>query len=165
MFPATIRDVTSDGRLLLTFDHNMGEGEVEITQVVPRITMPWHPKFLRGQYTILLRRNLGRGRVLEGLELRWGLVSNILHALTKLGRWRLDGEVGPMHKFYDVRLFDINDELIQLETDGCGTASCGPVSCRTSEDTKSPDTESQDTKISDTKRSKHQESRHHVRLS
>ena len=39
--------------------------------------------------------------------MRWGLVSNILRALTALGRWRLDGEVGPMHKWYDPKLFDI----------------------------------------------------------
>ena len=46
----------------------------------------------------MLRRNLGRGRVLEGLELRWGLVSNILHALTAMDRWRVGGALVPMHK-------------------------------------------------------------------
>ena len=56
----------------------------------------------------MLRRNLGHGRVIEGLELRWGLVSNILHALVALGRWRVsDGAEGPMHKWYDPRLFDL----------------------------------------------------------
>ena len=38
---------------------------------------------------------------------RWGLVSNILHALTAMGRWRLDGALGPMHKWYDPRSFDV----------------------------------------------------------
>ena len=62
----------------------------------------------------MLRRNLGRGRVMEGLELRWALVSNILHALTALGPWRLDGAVGPMHKWYDPRAFDLlsHDEIM-----------------------------------------------------
>jgi len=69
--------------------------------------MLWHPKFLKGVCTTMLRRDLGRGRALEGLELRWGLVSNILHALTALGPWRLDGSEGPMHKWYDPRLFDL----------------------------------------------------------
>ena len=67
--------------------------------------MPWHPKFLKDQLVIILRRNLGHGRVLAGLEVRWRLVSNILNALTRLGHWRLDGSVGPMHKWYDSRLF------------------------------------------------------------
>ena len=77
--------------------------------------MPWHPKFLKGVYALMLRRNIGRGRVLEGLELRWGLVSNILHALTQLGRWRLDGGADePMHKWYDPRGFDLlsHDEVM-----------------------------------------------------
>ena len=77
--------------------------------------MPWHPKFLKGVYALMLRRNLGKGRVLEGLELRWGLVSNILHALTQLGRWRLDGGAEePMHKWYDPRAFDLpsHDEVM-----------------------------------------------------
>ena len=52
----------------------------------------------------MLRRNLGRVRVLERLELRWGLVSNSLHALTALGPWRLHGSECPMHKWYDQRL-------------------------------------------------------------
>ena len=69
--------------------------------------MPWHPKFLKGVYSLMLRRNLGRGRVLGGLELPWGLVPDILHALCALGRWRLDGSVGPMHKWYGPHAFDV----------------------------------------------------------
>ena len=91
VWPATVKDVTASGQRVLAYDHGFGEGLVEITHVTPRVRMPWHPKFLKGVYTLMLRRNLGRGRVLEGLELHWGLVSNILHALTALGRWRLDG--------------------------------------------------------------------------
>ena len=54
--------------------------------------------------------------MLEGLELRWGLVSNILHALTQLGRWRLDGGAEePMHKWYDPRASDLlsHDEAMR----------------------------------------------------
>ena len=42
-------------------------------------------------------------------------MSNILHALTKLGCWRLDGEVGPMHRYYDRRLFPLPspDEILR----------------------------------------------------
>ncbi len=108
VYPATVESVDLAGKLRLTYDHDLGEGVVDISHVQPRVRMPWHPKFLKGVYTLMLRRNLGRGRVLEGLELRWGLVSNILHALTQLGRWRLDGAADePMHKWYDPRAFDL----------------------------------------------------------
>ena len=77
VWPATVKEVRASGQLLLTYDHGFGEGLVEVTHLLPRVRMPWHPRFLKGVYTLMLRRNLGRGRVLEGLELRWGLVSNI----------------------------------------------------------------------------------------
>ena len=99
MFPATVRSVDLAGKFRLEYDRDFGEGEVEIAHVQTRVRMPWHPKFLKGVYTHMLRRNFGKGRVLEGLEFRWGLVSNILHALTQLGRWRLDGGADErMHK-------------------------------------------------------------------
>ncbi len=50
------------------------------------------------------------GRVLEGLEVRWGLVVRVLQALTRLGPWRVDGSIGPMHRWYDPRLFDVLSE-------------------------------------------------------
>ena len=58
----------------------------------------------------MLRRNVGRGKTLEGLEVRWGLVARILQALTQFGIWRSDGSEGPMHKYYDRRLFDMLSE-------------------------------------------------------
>jgi len=59
----------------------------------------------------MLRRNIGHGRVLEGLEVRWGLVVRVLQALTRLGPWRgSSGALGPMHKWYDPRLFDLLSE-------------------------------------------------------
>ena len=125
VYPAAVVVVGVDGKLHLRFDHDFGEAFVELTHVQPRVRMPWHPKFLKGVYTIMLRRNLGRGRVLEGLELRWGLVSNILHAWTALGHWRLDGSVGPMHKWYDPRLFDLlshTDIMAQRAVSLDGTA-------------------------------------------
>ena len=55
------------------------------------------------------------GTKLEGLEVSWRNVANILHALTKVGRWRLDGEEGPMHRYYDKRLFHLPsvEEVLQ----------------------------------------------------
>ena len=59
----------------------------------------------------MFRRNLGHGRVLDGLEVRWGLVVQVMQALTRIGRWRDDEVVeGPMHKWYDPKLFDVLDE-------------------------------------------------------
>ena len=125
VWPATVKEVSASGQLVLTYDHGFGEGLVELTHLTPRVRMPWHPKFLKGVYTLMLRRNLGRGRLLEGLELRWGLVSNILHALTALGRWRLDGSIGPMHKWYDPRAFDLlshTEIMAQRAVDSDGAA-------------------------------------------
>ena len=109
VFPATVKRVESDGRLVLEYDHCKGEEFVEWAQDVnPRVQMPWHPKKLRKNLRIRLMRNIGHGQVLEGLEIRWDVVSNILQALTKLGRWRLDTKiVGPMHQWYDKKLFDV----------------------------------------------------------
>ena len=44
------------------------------------------------------------------MEIRWDVVSRILRALTKLGPWRLDNSIGPMHKWYDPKLFDVLEE-------------------------------------------------------
>ena len=44
------------------------------------------------------------------MEARWGLVSSVLRALTRFGPWRLDGSSGPMHKWYDPRLFEMLSE-------------------------------------------------------
>ena len=46
--------------------------------VVPRARMPWHPKYLKGDFSIMLRRSMKPGVMLEGLEVRWGLVSELL---------------------------------------------------------------------------------------
>ena len=45
VFPATVRSVDLAGKLRLDYDHDLGEGEVEIAHVQPRVRMPWHPKF------------------------------------------------------------------------------------------------------------------------
>ena len=70
VWPATVKEVSPSGVIVLTYDHGFGEGVVELTHLTPRVRMPWHPNFLKGVYTLMLRRNIGRGRVLEGLELR-----------------------------------------------------------------------------------------------
>ena len=106
MFPATIREVLSNGRLVLDYDHGFGEGVEDIVHVTSRVRMPWHPKFLNGTYAIFLRRNLGHGKILENLEAHWGLCVNILHALSRKDVWRLDNLLGPMHQYYDPKLYD-----------------------------------------------------------
>ena len=59
--------------------------------VTPRICMPWHPRYLKGDFSIMLRRNVGRGAVLEGLEVRWWLVSAILKVLMEYHHWYKQG--------------------------------------------------------------------------
>ena len=45
VFPATVKRVESDGRLVLEYDHCKGEEFVEWAHDVnPRVQMPWHPK-------------------------------------------------------------------------------------------------------------------------
>jgi len=113
VFPARIVEVLPGGRQLkLAYEdsqcNSLGAfGIEEMDQVSPRVTMPWHPRFLKGQTKIYLRRNMRGGKKLEGLEVRWRLVGNILHALTHVARWGLDGEAGPMHRYYDRRLFHL----------------------------------------------------------
>ena len=64
---------------------------------------------------LMLRRNVGRGRApIEGLQVRWHFVANLLQALTAYARnepWRLGGGVvEPMHKHYDSKLFDVGNQ-------------------------------------------------------
>ena len=114
VYPATVREILADGKLLLDYGDRgeLGDGVELPDSVWPRIQMPWNPRFLKGKACIFLQRNLGRGRKLEGLQVRWALVARILRALTKLGPWRLGGGHGPMHRYYDERLFDmaLNEE-------------------------------------------------------
>ncbi len=98
IWPATVKEIRASDSIVLTYDRGFRESLVEVTQLLPRVRMLWHPKFLKGVHNLMLRRNFGRGHVFEGLELRRGLVSNILRALTALGVWRVDGAAGPMHK-------------------------------------------------------------------
>ena len=105
VFAATVLEVTAAGVLSLSYDVG-GRGLETPSMVWPRVRMPWHPKFLKGQLAFMLRRNIGQGRVLEGLEVRWDMVSRLLGALTCVGPWRLDGSVGPMHSWYSSKLFD-----------------------------------------------------------
>jgi len=107
VFPATVKEVLSDGRLVLIYDFGLGEGVELPEQVWPRVMMPWHPRFLKGQTKILLRRNVGHGRSIEGLEVNWSKVARILQVLTRWGWWRPEGAEGPMHKYYDRRMFDM----------------------------------------------------------
>ena len=62
-------------------------GEEWADYVTPRVTMPWHPRFLKGQTKILLRRNLRGGKKFEGIEVRWRLVSFRLCSVLAAGVW------------------------------------------------------------------------------
>ena len=94
VMPGTVRRVEGSGRLVVEYDFGAGEG-VELPEwVEARVQMPWHPRFLKEALVVCLRRNVGHGKVLEGLEVRWAVVCRLMQALTKLGRWRLDGALG-----------------------------------------------------------------------
>ena len=45
VYPATVGSVDLAGKLRLNYDLDLGEGEVEIAHVQPRVRMPWHPGF------------------------------------------------------------------------------------------------------------------------
>ena len=112
VYPARVREVMLDGALLLDYDHG-GEGLELVQWVWARAQMPWHPKCV--PLVLNLHRNLGRGVVLEGMQVRWWYVSRLLRALCAYapsGRvWRKGGrEQDPMHKFYDPRMIDVLDE-------------------------------------------------------
>ena len=93
VFPARVVEVWGDGTLLLKYDHG-GLGVERTDQVEARMQMPWNPKQLRNKLVIMLRRNVGRKAPIEGIQVRWWLVAQILQALTELGPYRLDGSVG-----------------------------------------------------------------------
>ena len=128
VFPARVVEIRGN-LLVLRYEHG-GEGLEKAENVTPRLTMPWHPKDV--PLRIMLRRNIGRGKgVVEGLEVRWWYVANLLQALCAFprhgyGPWRLGGkENEPMHKYYDPGLFHIitdEDELKRefapVEVDG-----------------------------------------------
>ena len=113
IIPGRVRQRLPDGLLVVDYDSG-GEGLERVENLTPRVTMPWHPKQV--PLHIMLRRNVGRGKdVLEGLEVRWAFVANLVQALCAFprdgyGEWRLGGsKEEPMHKYYDPRLFHMMD--------------------------------------------------------
>ena len=120
IFPARVKSVGVGGSslvLVYTADgQDLGEGLETEANVKARIQMPWHPRHLRENLVLLLRRNVGFGKTLEGLEVRWGLVAQIIRFLSSYpeagrGPWREGGEwQEPMHKYYDPQLFHFMDE-------------------------------------------------------
>ena len=101
LFPASVERVESDGSLLLQYFRAESDGSQVFLErgrelpewVSPRVQMPWHPTHLRDILKIFLRRNVGHGKVIEGLEVRWGLVVRVLQALARLGTWNDDGRM------------------------------------------------------------------------
>ena len=118
VYPATVREVYPDGRLLLDYDLG-GSGYERWQNVRPRQVYPHSPRNV--PLHLMLRRNVGRGRApIEGLQVRWHFVANLLQALTAHARrepWRLGGVASePMHKHYDPKLFDVvtDEEELRL---------------------------------------------------
>ena len=129
IYAATIVETDpAGGQLKLNYDGVSGGGEpgcwwIPSQKVESRISMPWHPSKLSRVLTVMLRRNVGRGVVLEGMQVRWDLVRRLVSALTKMGRWHdtEDGRNTPMHWYYHPGLFDSQ----ALDADGyyCGRNS------------------------------------------
>jgi hypothetical protein len=93
VYPARVRDILADGTLVLDYDHG-GDGVELPEHVTARLVMPWNPKDV--PLHMMLRRNIGHGRVLEGLQVRWHYVARLLQALCAFprngyGPWRLGG--------------------------------------------------------------------------
>ena len=60
VFPATVLEVEGATVKLLYDDDGEGqEGWENMHHVTPRICMPWHPKYLKGEFSIMLRRQNG----------------------------------------------------------------------------------------------------------
>jgi len=119
VFAATVRSVRVNGDLVLAYFDGaieLGTGVERQENLTARVQMPWHPKQVQENLVILMRRNVGYGEVLEGLEVRWALVAKIVRALASFpevgaGPWREGGSWHePMHKYYDPRLFDAMSE-------------------------------------------------------
>ena len=98
VFPATVRKVEG-AELYLEYDGKSEGlfGWESMDHVRPRVCMPWHPKFLKGDFSIMLRRNVGQGVVMEGPEVRWWVVSALLKVLMRYHKWYRE----------DRRLFDV----------------------------------------------------------
>ncbi len=108
-----IESISSTGEVKLRYDvipseASPQEGFVPIRKVESRISMPWHPSKLHSVLCVMLRRNVGRGTMIEGLQVRWDLVKRILGALSKLGHWHDTDDMRqtPMHRYYHPGLFD-----------------------------------------------------------
>ena len=92
VFPAKVVGLREDGAVELEYRIDKSRGVEHLEHLQPRFRMPWHPRFLKGQLVLMLRRNLGRGHFLDGLEIRWGRLSRALRALMTEGVWRLGEE-------------------------------------------------------------------------
>jgi hypothetical protein len=128
VFPGTVKGVEGPGIYKIEYDYLEGDSHVERREhLAPRLQMPWHPQKLQGKLVIMLTRNVKYGEPIEGLEVRWDYVCNLLQALVDrpdvyrhmrrtdgtVAPWREGGEVDePMHRWYDMRtnMFDVLSE-------------------------------------------------------
>jgi hypothetical protein len=111
IYPGTVREVRPNRHFEVEYDF-CGRG-LELPENVRRQVMPWHPKDL--PLHMMLRRNIGHARVLEGLQVRWAYVAQLMQALCAYprqgyGPCRFGGsEEEPMHKYDDPALFRMCD--------------------------------------------------------
>ena len=84
VFPARVQERLPNGMLVLAYDGG-GEGLERPEHVQPRLVMPWNPTDV--PMHLMLRRNVGRGKdAIEGLQVRWWYVANLLQALCAMPR-------------------------------------------------------------------------------
>ena len=99
IFAGTVRKIFANGDMRVDYDDGtvqIGSGVERQENVSARVQMPWQPMQVQEHLVILMRRNVGYGQVLEGLEVRWALVAKIIRALASYpvvgaGPWREGG--------------------------------------------------------------------------
>ena len=68
VFPGRVREITEAGLVVVEYAGADRVGLEFRENIEHRLTLPWGPKVLRGTHVIMLRRGVGHGKVLEGLE-------------------------------------------------------------------------------------------------
>ena len=70
VFAATVKSIRANGDLVVDYYDGtvlIGSGVERQENVTARVQMPWQQKVVQEHLVILLRRNVGYGKVLEGL--------------------------------------------------------------------------------------------------
>ena len=67
-------------------------------RITQRVQLPWKPSDLRDYLVIFRRRNADKDEYIEDLKVRRRFVEQLLQIFTRLGAWRPDEPLGPMHQ-------------------------------------------------------------------